>query len=61
MINETKPTTSITNSAKVSFGETWDNNLETWDEDTQSWDRSGSLFTNSSRQSSAITNQAKPI
>jgi hypothetical protein len=46
MINESKPTSSMTNISRVSFGETWDNNLQTWNEDTTTWNASGSLMTN---------------
>ena len=58
--NVSKPSTSITNTAKVSFGETWATITTTWATETRTWLATGSLFTNTTRQSSSITNIAKP-
>jgi hypothetical protein len=58
--NTTKPTTSLTNTNKVSFGETWNSILTTWNGETRTWDDMISLFTNTSKQTSTMTNTAKP-
>jgi hypothetical protein len=60
MINETRPSSSISNSSKVLGGETWDSNPNTWTAETRTWDESGTLWTNNSRPSSSIINQDKP-
>lgn len=61
IINTSKPTTSLSNTVKVSFGETWADILTTWASETRTWAESGSLFGNLARQSSSITNTAKPV
>lgn len=60
MINTSKPTTNLVNTAKVSFGETWASILTTWASETRTWLATGSLFTNSTKPSSTIINIAKP-
>ena len=60
IVNTSKPSTSLTNSAKVASYETWDSNPNTWDGETRTWDDCGSLIDNVSRTSSSITNVAKP-
>lgn len=60
MINQTRPTSSIINAAKVSFGETWATIETTWATETRTWLATGSLFTNAIRPSSSIINIAKP-
>jgi hypothetical protein len=60
LINTSKPTTSLTNTTKVSFGETWASIPTTWASETRTWLATGSLFTNTTRQSSSFTNIAKP-
>lgn len=58
--NTAKPTTSVTNIARVSFEQTWDNNTTTWDTEVRTWDDMGSLLDNTSRPTTTITNVAKP-
>lgn len=58
--NVTKPTTSLTNTTKVSIGETWASILTTWATDTRTWDDCVSLIDNLSRTTSTITNVSKP-
>jgi hypothetical protein len=60
MINVSKPTTSIVNATKVSIGETWASITSTWSAETRTWLAVSQLFTNTTRQSSAIVNVAKP-
>jgi len=60
MINEAKPTTTLTNSSKVSFGELWSTILTTYASETRTWGATASLFTNSAKQSSSIINISKP-
>lgn len=58
--NTSKPTTSLTNTARVSFGELWSTIATTWATETRTWLGTGSLVTNTSRISSSMTNTAKP-
>lgn len=60
MTNDSKPTTTLTNSSKVSFGETWGAIQTTWASETRTWADCISLIDNTSRTSSSITNIAKP-
>ena len=46
MINTSKPTTSVTNSSKVSIGETWASITTTWATETRTWQQSSKLITN---------------
>ena len=46
--NQSKPTTSLVNTTKVSFGETWSTILTTWATETRTWLDCISLFTNAS-------------
>jgi len=59
--NETKPTTSLTNSTRINIGETWGSDLNQWQNESRTWDATISIIVNSSKQSSSITNLAKPI
>jgi len=58
--NQDRPSSSLVNATKVLGGETWDSNPNTWLAETRTWDESGTLWTNGTRPSSTITNQAKP-
>ena len=49
LTNISKPSTSLTNLTKASFGETWDTIQSTWNSETRTWDESGSLFSNDSK------------
>ncbi len=58
--NVSKPTTSLTNTTKVSFGELWSTITTTWAAETRTWLDMISLIDNSSKPSTSITNSAKP-
>lgn len=58
--NLAKPTTTLTNTDKVSIGETWASVLTTWATETRTWLEISQLLTNSARTASSITNTAKP-
>lgn len=44
--NQSKPNTSLTNTAKVSFAELWSTITTTWASETRTWLDVGSLFDN---------------
>jgi len=46
MINQDKPTTILTNSSKVSIGETWESVTTTWASETRTWLAISQLITN---------------
>lgn len=58
--NTTKPSGSMTNTAKVSFAELWSTILTTWASETRTWLETGSLISNDTRVTTSITNTAKP-
>ena len=58
--NTSKPTTSLTNTTKVSFAELWSTITTTWATETRTWAECISLMTNSSKPSTTITNTNKP-
>lgn len=58
--NTSKPSTSITNATKVFSGETWASILTTWASETRTWEAVSQLLANTARQSSSVTNTAKP-
>ena len=58
--NTAKPTTSITNTTKVSFAELWSTITTTWASETRTWADTASLFDNVARVTTSITNTAKP-
>lgn len=60
MINASKPTTSIANTSKVSIGETWGSILTSWQNEVRTWLAVSQLIGNTAKQSSSITNVAKP-
>ena len=49
MINQDKPSPSVSNSAKVSTGETWDTVPTNWATETRTWDEISKLIDNTSR------------
>jgi hypothetical protein len=57
--NVSKPTTVLKNTG-ISFRSAWDDSIVTWDSAVVSWNQGDSNLTNTTRQSSSITNQAKP-
>jgi hypothetical protein len=59
MINVSKPTTSYSNSTKVSIGETWGSIPTTWETETRTWLEASQLIDNVTKQSSSITNISK--
>lgn len=60
LINTSKPSSSLTNIAKVSFAELWSTITTTWASETRTWSATGSLVTNVTRQGGSMTNTAKP-
>ena len=60
ILNQSKPSSSMTNAAKIATGETWDSILTTWASETQTWADTASFVDNVSRATSSITNVAKP-
>lgn len=58
--NQSKPTTSLANTTRVSIGETWDSIPTTWNTETRTWDDCISLIDNASRVSSSMVNASKP-
>jgi len=58
--NITKPTTSYTNVTKASHGEIWSTASNIWSAESRTWGAMASLLTNSSKQSSTLTNTVKP-
>lgn len=61
LTNVSKPTTTLTNTTKVSFAELWSTITSTWTNETRTWDATGSLFINPSKPTTSITNSAKPV
>ncbi len=55
MINQDKPSTVVSNSPKISFGETWDTWDVAWEDETRTWDELGKLIDNSSKPTVAST------
>jgi hypothetical protein len=60
MINQSKPTTSYTNTAKINIGEVWNTDLNQWQNESRTWDDMASLLDNATKISSSISNIAKP-
>lgn len=58
--NTAKPSTSLTNTTKVSFAETWATVTTTWATETRTWLETISLMDNFSKPSNSLTNTAKP-
>ena len=46
IVNQDKPTTSLTNSDRANIGETWATIITTWATETRTWQRLVSIFTN---------------
>lgn len=55
LTNTSKPTTSVTNTAKVSFAELWSTITTTWASETRTWADMVSLIDNTARPASAIS------
>lgn len=60
MQNVSKPTTSLVNTARVSFAELWSTILTTWAAETRTWNDCASLIDNGAKPTTSITNVAKP-
>lgn len=60
LVNESKPTTTLTNTGRPSTGLTWGEATMTWAAQTDTWGGTASLIDNSSRVSSSITNVSRP-
>lgn len=58
--NTSKPTSSMANTARVSFAETWASIPTTWATETRTWMGTSSLIGNSARPSGSITNVNRP-
>lgn len=58
--NTAKPTTTITNAARVVNYQTWDTNTTTWNTETRTWNEMGTTMTNTAKVSANITNTQKP-
>jgi hypothetical protein len=46
IVNQSKPTTSLTNTSRISIGETWSSIPTTWATETRTWAMLVSLITN---------------
>lgn len=53
--NQSKPTPSLTNSAKVSIGETWSTIPTTWATETRTWIAVSKLIGNINRPAAGFT------
>ncbi len=60
LVNISKPSTSLTNVARVNFAELWSTITTTWASETRTWQDCASLFTATSKPSTSLTNIAKP-
>lgn len=60
IVNTSKPTTALSNSARVFSYETWDSNTTTWNTEVRTWDEMAAIMDNTSKPSTSIINQAKP-
>jgi len=59
--NTSKPTTSLSNTAKVVGYETWDTIITTWASEVRTWDEMVSNWDGFAKPSTSITNTAKPV
>jgi hypothetical protein len=60
LVNTSKPSTSLTNTARVSFAELWSTIMTTWANETRTWQDMASLFDNTTKVTTSLTNIAKP-
>lgn len=58
--NQNKPSTSLVNTTKVSFGLTWGADLNQWQNELQTWGETISIIDNSSKPTTSFTNISKP-
>lgn len=59
IINQSKPSTSLTNADKPSLGETWTSITSTWASETRTWAETSGLMVASSKVAASITNATK--
>lgn len=60
LVNTSKPTTTLTNTAKVSNSEFWSTIATTWATETRTWGDCISVMDGVSKPITSITNTAKP-
>lgn len=60
IVNTSKPTTTYSNTSRPASYETWATITTTWATETRTWIDTISFIDNVTRQSSSITNTAKP-
>ena len=53
-------TGGMTNTSRVSIGETWGTIASTWASETRDWQSASQLISNTAKPSTSITNFAKP-
>lgn len=58
--NVSKPSTTLTNTTRPSGGLTWALITTTWATETDNWLEASQLFSNATRQTSTMSNIAKP-
>ena len=61
IIGALNATAGMTNSSKVSIGETWATIPTTYAAETRTWIAVSQLFTNPSKPSTSVTNESKPV
>ena len=60
MVNDSRPSSSMINSTKVSIGETWGTITTTWANETRTWLEASQLIDNTSKPTTVIENIPKP-
>ena len=60
IIGALNATGGLTNTSKVSVGETWGTASATWGAETRTWLAASQLFTNPSKPTTTLTNESKP-
>mgnify|MGYP001122038765 CR=1 FL=1 len=60
IIGALNATAGMTNSSKVSIGETWGTIATTWATETQTWLGASQLIDNTTKPTTSITNESKP-
>jgi hypothetical protein len=61
LVNQSKPTTTLSNVTKVNFAEVWSTITTTWSSETRTWDATGSLFSNTTKPTTTFSNISKPV
>ena len=60
MINTLRPSSSMSNTARIASYETWATIITTWASETRTWAECQSLMNNITKITSSMTNTAKP-